>query len=74
MSMVICEHCDRHIDSDNDPDCFCADPWGGNQSIVCESCRERAYDDYQERLMETGGGPTLIEQQRAAYKIKHGVR
>lgn len=35
---------------------------------------EAAYDRHQEWLMETGGGPTLQEQQQAAYKIKHGVR
>ena len=34
---------------------------------------ERAYDRHQEWLMETGGGPSLIEQQQAAYKIKHGL-
>lgn len=35
---------------------------------------ERAYDLQQESLMEGGGGPSLIEQQQAAYKIKHGLR
>ncbi len=35
---------------------------------------EAAYDRHQEYLMETGGGPSLIEQQQATYKIKHGLR
>lgn len=35
---------------------------------------ERAWERQQERLMEDGGGPSLIEQQQAAYKIKHGLR
>ncbi len=39
-----------------------------------ENRAEAAYDRQQERLMEGGGGPTLIEQQQAAYKIKHGLR
>jgi hypothetical protein len=71
---VLCERCDGAIDSDDDPGCFCSDPWGGNEQIICEPCRERAYDAHQESLMEGGGGPSLLEQQQAAYKIKHGLR
>lgn len=70
MSICICDKCDRPIDSDFDCDCFCTDPWGGNETIVCEPCREKSYDDHQERLMETGGGPSLIEQQREAWRLK----
>jgi hypothetical protein len=33
---------------------------------------ERDYDRHQERLMETGGGPTLREYQQAAMKLKRG--
>lgn len=48
------------------------------EEFVCVSCienrNEAAYDRHQEWLMETGGGPSLIEQQQAAYKIKHGLR
>jgi hypothetical protein len=40
----------------------------------CQDCQERSYDRYQEMLMEGGGGPSLLEQQRAAYKIKRGLR
>lgn len=42
--------------------------------LTCLNCQERAYDRHQERLMEGGGGPSLLEQQRAAYNIKHGIR
>lgn len=41
---------------------------------TCDSCMEKAYDRQQERLMENGPGPTLLEQQQAAYKIKRGLR
>lgn len=45
--------------------------------VWCHSCAdnraEAAYDRHQERLMEDPG-LSLIEQQRAAYKIKHGLR
>ncbi len=72
--MVVCERCDNEINPVSDPYCRCTDPWGGNLEIVCEPCREGAYDRHQEYLMEGGGGPSLIEQQRAAYNIKHGIR
>lgn len=58
----LCPQCDLE---EYDDDQFAAE--------VCDNCAERAYDAQQERLMETGGGPSLIEQQRAAYKIKHGL-
>jgi hypothetical protein len=70
MSICVCDRCDAYIDSDNDPNCFCTDPWGGNEEIVCENCRERAYDEHQESLMESGAGPTLLEQQIAAMRLK----
>jgi hypothetical protein len=74
MSLVICEHCEGTIDSDRDPHCFVDhEGWMANE-IICEACRERAYDQGQESLMEDGGGPSLIEQQRQAWNIKHGVR
>jgi hypothetical protein len=73
MSIVICERCDQQIDSDNDPDCFVET---GNMrrlhetTILCESCRERALEREQERLMEDGPGPSLLDQQREALKFK----
>jgi hypothetical protein len=36
MSMVMCERCDRMIDSDDDPDCFVENP----DAVLCEWCRE----------------------------------
>jgi hypothetical protein len=74
MSMVICDACEDPIDSDHDPACFIEEPWGTPIGILCENCRESAAQLYQEGLMETGGGPTLQEQQQAAYRIKHGIR
>lgn len=74
MSLIPCEHCDAMIDSDDDPGCFIDNPYDSRDTtILCEPCRERAYERHQESLMEGGGGPSLIEQQRAAYKIKHGL-
>jgi hypothetical protein len=71
MSMVTCDHCDAYIDSDFDPDCFIENPYDSKDTtILCEPCRERAYDRYQESLMEGGGGPTLLEQQIAAMVLK----
>ena len=71
MSMCVCERCDRYIDSDDDPDCFIENPYDSKDTtILCEPCREKAYDRYQEDLMETGGGPSLLEQQREARKLK----
>lgn len=71
MSVCTCDRCDRYIDSDNDPDCFIENPYDSKDTtILCEPCRERALDDQQERLMETGGGPSLIEQQREAWRLK----
>ncbi len=73
MSICVCEHCDRFIDSDDDPDCFVET---GNMrrlhctTVMCEPCRERAWDHQQERLMEDGPGPSLLEQQQAARRFK----
>lgn len=71
MSMVICEHCDRAIDSDDDPGCFIDNPYDSRDTtIVCEPCRESAYERQQERLMEDGPGPSLLQQQQAAWRLK----
>lgn len=55
---MLCESCDAPI----------------TEGEHCADCQERSWDRYQESLMEGGGGPTLLEQQQAAYKIKHGLR
>jgi hypothetical protein len=60
MSMVICERCDVPIDSDDDPECFCGPPDGmctpaqqeALTTVLCERCREKAWDRQQERAME----------------------
>ncbi len=71
MSIVTCDHCDAYIDSDFDCDCFIENPYDSKDTtILCERCRERAYDREQERLMEDGPGPSLLEQQQAAWRLK----
>lgn len=67
--MCTCEQCDRFIDSDDEPGCFVDEP-DGSTSIICENCQEAAYMRHQERLMEDGPGPSLIEQQIEAMKLK----
>lgn len=60
-----------------DPKIFCAhceEAEVGAEGDACADCQEKSYDRQQERLMEDGGPPSLLEQQRAAYKIKHGLR
>ncbi len=71
MSIVVCDHCDKYIDSDFDCDCFSVDPFNSKDvTTLCESCREKAYERQQERLMEDGPGPSLLEQQQAARRFK----
>lgn len=70
MSLFTCEHCDKDFDTATQPYCVS----GPDDTVICENCAESAWDRQQERLMEDGGGPSLIEQQREAYKIKHGMR
>lgn len=71
MSIVVCEHCDRYIDSDYDADCFIENPYDSRDvTVVCEPCREAAWDREQERLMEDGPGPSLQDQQIAAMRFK----
>lgn len=71
MSVVNCDRCDTYIDSDDDPDCFIENPYDSKDTtILCEPCREKAYDREQERLMEDGPGPSLLEQQQAAWRLK----
>lgn len=62
MSIIMCERCDAPIDSDDDPDCFCEPPHGmctpaqhkALTTVLCEPCRERAWDDAQVKAMENG--------------------
>lgn len=71
MSIVICDHCDRWIDSDYDAECFIENPYNNRDTtILCEPCREAAWEREQERLMEEGPGHSLLEQQAAALRFK----
>lgn len=51
MSIVICEKCDKKIDSDLDVDCFTE-----YDETLCRSCRdnrdEAAYERQQQSLMD----------------------
>jgi hypothetical protein len=54
MSMARCDSCERDIDTDKDVDCYLTDPWDRlTGECLCENCRERRWDRYQEYLMET---------------------
>ena len=70
VTLLECERCLEPVDTERDPYAICTDPWGGNMEVVCEVCRERAYDCHQESLMEGGGYPSLRDQQIAAMKFK----
>lgn len=70
MSIVVCDYCDSFIDSDVDPDCFMDNEGWCANDVLCERCRERAWDRHQERLMEDGPGPSLLDQQIAAQRLK----
>ena len=71
MSVVVCDRCEKFIDSEFDCDCFSVNPYDDNDvTTLCESCRERAWDHQQERLMEDGGGPSMLDQQRKAWSLK----
>lgn len=57
MSMISCDRCADPIDSDEDPDCFIEAPtcipYNKNlEEVVCESCREKAWEQANERAME----------------------
>jgi len=58
----LCPQCEQE---EYDDDQFAAE--------ACDNCNERAYDAQQERLIAGEGPPSLLEQQREAYKIKHGL-
>lgn len=71
MSMILCDKCDRAIDTDEDPDCFTE-----FDSIRCESCRENEAEAAYERFCEAfhDGGDTsfksLQQQQIEARRLK----
>jgi len=73
MTNITCDHCESEVDIANDKNCVIYDP-SGITAVMCEACRERAYDRWQEGLMAGDGPPSLIEQQRQAYRIKRGWR
>lgn len=68
MFNLICNRCERPFRGDEYS--VVTDPWGGNREIICDACQERAYDRHQESLMESGPGPSLLDQQREATKLK----
>jgi len=72
MTTLTCDHCESEIDVKKDPKCVVYDPSGATD-VICESCRERAWERWQEDAMAGDGPPSLIEQ-RQAYRIKRGWR
>ena len=58
-NLIACDHCDGEIDVDTDPKCFVESPFVPAPpfrqtlvEVVCEACREKAYDRQTERAME----------------------
>lgn len=58
MSMIVCDVCDRLIDSDDDPECFHTPPdylpltnaqRVAATVVMCEPCRESAWQKQQEQ-------------------------
>ncbi len=42
MSMIVCDRCDRYINSDDDPDCFVSvtkKMQTVHEEVMCEPCR-----------------------------------
>ena len=74
MIPATCSRCEEQFDASKDKYCFIDNEGWCRNEIVCEHCRERAYDAHQERLMEGGGGPSLDEQHRAAWEEKRRLR
>jgi hypothetical protein len=72
MSLIPCEHdCGVMVDPDQDPLCKIVNPYDSSDvTVVCLNCQEKAYEAQQERLMEDGPGPSLLEQQREAWRLK----
>lgn len=71
MSMIDCDDCGVLIDTDDDPGCFIENPYDGRDTTVwCLQCRENAYQKHQDKLMEDGPGPSLLQQQQEAMKFK----
>lgn len=68
MSIIICESCDRMIDSDDDPDCFVE---VGNMrrmhqtAVYCEPCRERMLEQQiDDDMGEANAALAELEQVR----------
>lgn len=68
---LTCDHCESEIDVEKDPRCVVYDPSGATD-VICEACRERAWERFEEERMAGEGPPSFEEQQRAAYRIKRG--
>ena len=73
LTTLTCDHCESEIEVEKDPRCVVYDPSGATD-VICEACRERAWDRWQESTLAGEEPPSLIEQQREAYMIKRGWR
>jgi hypothetical protein len=71
--ILTCDTCESEIDIANDPRCVVYDPSGATD-VMCEVCRERAYDRWQESLEAGEGAQRGCEALREAYRIKRGWR
>lgn len=71
VSIVICERCDKRIDSDFDVECFT--PY---DEVMCQSCRDNrneiAYDRQQQAAMDGDHLETKVKQDRELIAAGRG--
>jgi hypothetical protein len=68
MPTLTCEHCEADIIVSDDPRCI----QQGGMDVICEACRECAYDRWQESALAGEGPPSVTARHREAYRIKRG--
>lgn len=65
--MYKCEHCSHAMHGEGFYNEAEDEYWCGS---CVDNANEAAYERHQEWLIETGGGPSLAEQQAAAKRLK----
>lgn len=73
MTTLTCDHCDSEIDIATDKNCVVYDP-SGITAVICENCRMCAWERWQDSITDGDNVPSIVEQQRKAYRIKRGWR
>jgi fermentation-respiration switch protein FrsA (DUF1100 family) len=70
---LTCDTCESEIDVATDPRCVVYDPSGATD-VICEACRERAWDRWQESTLAGEWPPSDLDRLREAYRVKRGWR